>query len=443
MPDQVLHGWGRTNPTSAEVTRARTVDEVLRALADAGPRGVLARGLGRSYGDAAQNAGGTVLDLSPLRSVEIGADGLVRAGAGARLADVIDALTPHGLFVPVSPGTSRITIGGAVAADVHGKNHHHDGSFGDHVVELEIVTPADGVRRVGPRSIGADRDLYVATVGGMGLTGVITEVTFLGLAVTSPDVLVDTRRLDSLDAVMSHLVGTDSTHRYSVAWLDATAKGPRLGRGVVTQGDHAPAGRDDQRVGAPAKVRVPLTPPVGAINRLTVAAFNEAWFRKAPRSRDGERQGVRQFFHPLDGVDDWNRVYGPSGLVQYQCVLPDRSADLVPRLLEAVRDAGAPSFLTVLKRFGPNNDSPLSFPIAGWTLAVDVPARVPGLAAVLDALDDIVLDGGDRTYLAKDARTSPSTLRAMYPRLTEWLAVRRLADPRGVLVSDLSRRLGL
>lgn len=443
MPEQLLHGWGRTSPSPADVLTVGSLDDVAAAVSGAGPRGVLARGLGRSYGDAAQNAGGTVLDLSALSAVQVGADGVVRAGAGARLGDVIDALTPHGLFVPVSPGTSRITLAGAVAADVHGKNHHHDGSFGDHVVGLELVAPAGGVRRVGPRSTGADLDLFRATVGGMGLTGVITEVSFRALAVASADVLVDTRRLNSLDAVMSHLVATDSSHRYSVAWVDASAKGARLGRGVVTQGDHAPAGRSDEHVGAPARLRVPLTPPVSAINRLTVAAFNEAWFRKAPRSRDGERQGVRQFFHPLDGVDDWNRVYGRAGLVQYQCALPDAAADLVPHLLEAVRDAGAPSFLTVLKRFGPGNVSPLSFPIAGWTLAVDVPARVPGLARALDALDAVVLEAGGRTYLAKDARTSPAALRAMYPRLDEWIAVRRLADPRGVLVSDLSRRLGL
>jgi decaprenylphospho-beta-D-ribofuranose 2-oxidase len=228
-----------------------------------------------------------------------------------------------------------------------------------------------------------------------------------------------------------------------VAWIDATATGARLGRGVVTQGDHAPTAGVASAVGAPARLRVPLTPPFGLVNRLTVAAFNETWFRKAPRSRDAERQGVRAFFHPLDGVDGWNRIYGPGGLVQYQCAVPDAAADLVPRILERLHAAGGPSFLTVLKRFGQGNASPLSFPLAGWTLAVDVPARVPGLASTLDVLDLMVVGAGGRTYLAKDARTTPATLRAMYPRLDEWLAVRRDADPRGVLASDLSRRLDL
>lgn len=442
MPEQLLHGWGRTAPSYADVLVVRDAAEVEQALATAGPRGVLARGLGRSYGDAAQNAGGTVLDLSALAAIDVGADGVITCGAGARLGDVIAALAPHGHFVPVSPGTSRITLGGAVAADVHGKNHHRDGSFGDHVVALDVVTPS-GMRHVGPASTGDDLDLFRATVGGMGLTGVITAVAFRAMPVASPDVLVDTHRLDSLDAVMSRLEATDSAYRYSVAWIDASARGARLGRGIVGQGDHAAAAGPGAAVGVDARARVPITPPVGAINRLSVAAFNEAWFRRAPRERSAERQSVRQFFHPLDGVDGWNRVYGPGGLVQHQCALPDSAAHLVPHILERIRDAGAPSFLTVLKRFGPGNASPLSFPLAGWTLAIDVPARVPGLAAVLDGLDAEIAAAGGRIYLAKDARTRADVLHAMYPRLPEWAAVRSAVDPRGVLVSDLSRRLGL
>jgi decaprenylphospho-beta-D-ribofuranose 2-oxidase len=439
----MLHGWGRTSPTAADVLAVAGREDVVRILGAPGPRGVVARGLGRSYGDAAQNAGGTVLDLSALGTVEVDDEGVIRCGAGARLDRVIDALAPHGLFVPVSPGTSRITLGGAVACDVHGKNHHHDGSFGHHVTELEIVTPADGVRRVGPTSTGADLDLFQATIGGMGLTGVVTEVSFRAMPVASGDVLVDTTRHDSLDEVMAHLQATDARYRYSVAWIDATARGARLGRGVVSQGDHAGASDTAPRIGSAAQVRVPWAPPVTLVNRLSVPAFNEFWFRKAPRSRLAERQGVRTFFHPLDGVDDWNRVYGRHGLVQYQCAVPEAEGDVVRQVLEAVRDASAPSFLSVLKRFGPGNASPLSFPAPGWTLAVDVPARVAGLGPVLDRLDDLVASRGGRTYLAKDSRTSRAHLRRMYPRLDEWAEVRHRADPRGVLVSDLSRRLGL
>ncbi len=442
MPDTVLSGWGRTAPSRADVVRVGSTDDVASALTSAGPRGVLARGLGRSYGDAAQNAGGTVLDLSVLDRIDVGADGIVRAGAGAVLADVIAALEPHGLFVPVSPGTSRVTLGGAVAADVHGKNHHRDGSFGDHVVELEVVVPDGSTRRLGPASQGDDLAHFRATIGGMGLTGVVTEVVLRAMPVPSQSVLVDTRRLGSLDAVMDRMASTDDQYRYSVAWIDATAAGSALGRGVVTQGDHAPAGASGD-VAAPPRVALPVAPPVGVINRWTVRAFNEAWFRKAPSSRDAELQGVRQFFHPLDGVGAWNRAYGPRGLVQHQCAVPDSEAGVVEQLLRLFRDSGAPSFLSVLKRFGPGNGCPLSFPRAGWTLAVDLPGSTPDIARILDRADGRVLGAGGRTYLAKDSRVAPEALRAMYPRLPEWLEVRERVDPRRVLVSDLSRRLSL
>lgn len=442
MPDTVLSGWGRTAPSRADVVAVRSTDDVVAALTSAGPRGVLARGLGRSYGDAAQNAGGTVLDLSALGAIDVGSDGVVRAGAGAVLADVIDALEPHGLFVPVSPGTSRVTLGGAVAADVHGKNHHRDGSFGDHVIALEVVTPDGAVRRIGPSLSGEDLAQFRATVGGMGLTGVVTEVVLRAMPVPSQAVLVDTRRLGSLDAVMERMSSTDDDYRYSVAWIDATAPGAALGRGVVTQGDHAPAGASGG-VAAPPRISLPVAPPVGVVNRWTVRAFNEAWFRTAPASRDAELQTVRQFFHPLDGVGAWNRAYGPRGLVQHQCAVPDAEAAVIGHLLEHFRGNGAASFLSVLKRFRPGNDSPLSFPRAGWTLAVDLPGAAPGLARILDRADELVLEAGGRTYLAKDARVSPEALRAMYPRLDEWREVRERVDPRRVLVSDLSRRLSL
>lgn len=442
MPESLLSGWGRTSPSAAVVVPVASAADVEETLASAGPRGVLARGLGRSYGDAAQNAGGTVLDLSALRSIEVRADGTVAAGAGATMGALIDALAPHGLFVPVSPGTSRITLGGAVAADVHGKNHHRDGSFGDHVLELEIVTPADGLRRVSRSGPPEDVELLLATLGGMGLTGIVTGVVLRAMAVSSPAVLVDTRRLDGLEAVMDRMASTDDQYRYSVAWVDVSARGSRMGRGIVTQADHAPA-RTDLAPGtaSAARVAVPVVPPFGLINRPSVAAFNEAWFRRAPRSRDAEPQGVRRFFHPLDGVDGWNRVYGPGGLVQHQCALPTR--DDVVRVMTLINQAGIPSFLTVLKRFGPGSASPLSFPAPGWTLAVDLPAGAGGLAHVLDRVDEAVLAAGGRIYLAKDGRTSPESLRRMYPRLDDFLSVRARADPRGVLVSDLSRRLDL
>ena len=445
MSDEATSGWGRTTIARGPVARPTDVEDVVAALEAAGPRGVLPRGLGRSYGDAALTSGGLAVDLGALSSVTIDDYGVVDAGAGAVLADVIDTALQSGRFVPVTPGTSRVTVGGCVAADVHGKNHHRDGSFGDHILSLDLVT-ADGVlRRIGPESDERDGRLFMATIGGMGLTGIVTGVRFRTIPVTSGAMSVDTRRVDDLDALMDLMVRTDADHRYSVAWIDSTASGRRLGRGVLGQGDHATdaASRDASvRVSAPARLSVPVAPPVGLINALSVRAFNEAWFRRAPRERLAETRSVRAFFHPLDGVDRWNRVYGPGGCIQYQFAVPDSGADLVRLTLQRLQAAGAPSFLSVLKRFGPGNDAPLSFPTAGWTLAVDLPATAR-VAPVLDGLDDLVAESGGRVYLAKDSRTRPATVRAMYPRLAEWQAVVREHDPDRVFVSDLSRRLAL
>jgi decaprenylphospho-beta-D-ribofuranose 2-oxidase len=445
---ELLTGWGRTMPSRADVVRPATVEDVAAALTSAGPRGVLARGAGRSYGDAAQNGGGTVLDLAALADVELLDDGDVVAGAGALLSDIVPVLLAAGRFLPVTPGTRFVTVGGALAADVHGKNHHVDGSLGDHVRRLDLVTP-DGRTHVLERGVTTqDERLLDATLGGMGLTGVITSARLATIPAPTPWVLVDTRRADDLDALMALMTDPADGHRYSVAWVDGTARGRRLGRGVLTLGDHA---SPEQVVGRSAGAvpaggpRVGVPPmPVSPLGRLSIALFNEVWFRKAPRSQNAELVGIAPYFYPLDAVGGWNRLYGPRGFLQYQFAVPDSGADVVRQTLERLAEIGAPSFLSVLKRFGPGRaSSPLSFPIEGWTLAVDVPTSVPGLARALDELDDAVLAAGGRLYLAKDSRAVPATIAAGYPRLADFRALRSEIDPRGVLVSDLSRRLQL
>jgi decaprenylphospho-beta-D-ribofuranose 2-oxidase len=435
-------------PSRATVVRPSTVDDVAAALTSAGPRGVLARGAGRSYGDAAQNGGGTVLDLAALSGIELVDDGDVVAGAGALLADLVPVLLAAGRFLPVTPGTRFVTVGGALAADVHGKNHHVDGSIGDHVLRLDLVTP-DGTTYVLERGASPSGDrLLDATLGGMGLTGVITSARLATIPAPTPWVAVDTRRADDLDALMTLMSDPTDTHRYSVAWVDGTARGRRLGRGVLTLGDHASPEAAHGRAGRAVPVgapRIGVPPmPVSPLGRVSIAAFNEAWFRAAPRSRDAELVGIAPYFYPLDAVGGWNRLYGPHGFLQYQFAVPDSGADVVRRTLERLAAIGAPSFLSVLKRFGPGRaSSPLSFPLEGWTLAVDVPTRVPGLARALDELDEVVLAAGGRLYLAKDSRAVPATIEAGYPGLADFRALRSEIDPRGVLVSDLSRRLQL
>ena len=445
MPDQLLTGWGRTGATRAEVASPRCAEEIGELLRAAGPRGVLARGLGRSYGDAAQNAGGTVIDTGALMSpLEIDGGGNLRVGAGVSLDTVMRTFIPSGWFVPVTPGTRQVTMGGAVAADVHGKNHHVDGSVGRHVSRLRLATPT-GIHDLGP-----DDDLFWATVGGMGLTGVVTEVDLRMIPIETSAMLVDTDRTPDLDTTMALMTDGDDGYRYSVAWIDCLSGGRSLGRSVLTRGEHAPVAslpasrRADPLQFAPRTViAAPPWAPSALLNSATIRVFNEAWYRRAPRRERGAVHGLAGFFHPLDGVGGWNRLYGHRGFLQYQFVLPFGQEDVLRRVVERLAGGGCPSFFGVLKRFGAADAGHLSFPQSGWTLALDMPIGPPGLGPLLDALDAEVAEAGGRVYLAKDSRLRPEHVGAMYPRLAEWRAVRDRVDPHRVMCSDLARRLGL
>ncbi|MHB1491903.1 MAG: FAD-binding oxidoreductase [Cellulomonas sp.] len=444
---RALAGWGGTSPTVATVVPVAADDAVGRLVAEAPERGVLARGLGRSYGDAAQNAGGVVLDVTSRdRVLRVDVEGAeVDVEGGASLDQLMRLLLPLGLFVPVTPGTRYVTVGGAIAADIHGKNHHVDGSFGQHVTSMDLLVADGSIRRLTPRE-----PLFWATVGGMGLTGVVLRATLRMARVESAFCVVDTERCDDLDDLLARMAEGDDRYTYSVAWIDCLARGSSLGRSVLTRGWSA---RRDQ---LPTRMRsratefrphqLAVAPPVfpsGLLNRTTVTAFNEAWFHKAPRERRGEVQGIAQFFHPLDGVGKWNRVYGPRGFLQYQFVVPFGAEATLRRCLEMLAESGQASFLAVLKRFGAAGDGHLSFPAPGWTLALDLPVGAATLGELLDRLDTEVLAAGGRFYLAKDSRLPASAMAQMYPRLDEWRAVRAEADPRGVFTSDLARRLDL
>jgi len=446
---RLLTGWGRTAPVAADVVTPSSPEQVERLLAAADGRGTIARGLGRSYGDAAQRAGGTVIETRSLGGIGPvdPATGVVEVGAGVSLDELVRATLPAGWFLPVTPGTRVVTVGGALAADVHGKNHHIDGGFSRHVTAATVVTPV-GALETGPER---ERDLFWATAGSMGLTGVVTKVRLRMLRVETDQMLVDTDRFADVDGVMAEMDRGDDAYRYSVAWIDCTGGGRRSsGRAVLTRADHAR--RDDlggRRAGRPLaaprppRLRAPSHVPRGLLNPLTIAAFNEAWYRKAPRHRVGELQSMWRFFHPLDGVSGWNRLYGPRGFVQYQFVVGPERGDVVAQALRRLRERRLPSFLAVLKRFGPASPGPLSFPVPGWTLALDLPIGLPGLEACLDGLDELVAGAEGRVYLAKDARLRPELVRAMYPRIAELSELRRRIDPRGVLASDLSARLGI
>ncbi|MUT89292.1 FAD-binding protein [Streptomyces sp. Z38] len=440
-------GWGRTAPSAARLVRPRTFEEAALAVRGCGARGGIARGLGRAYGDAAQNAGGEVFDMTGLDRIHaIDADGgTVLCDAGVSLHRLMEVLLPLGWFVPVTPGTRYVTVGGALGADIHGKNHHVSGSFSRHVLSFELLTADGRVRTVVPGT-----PLFEATAGGMGLTGVILTATVRLQPVRTSWMSVDTERASDLDDLMARLADTDHRYRYSVAWIDLLARGKATGRAVLTRGDHAPlealphsARREPLAFRTSRLPAAPAFVPEGLLSRTTVGLFNELWFRKAPRARTGELQRIPAFFHPLDGVPHWNRIYGRGGFVQYQFVVGHGREETLRRIVRRISERRCPSFLAVLKRFGDADPGWLSFPLPGWTLALDIPASLPGLGAFLDELDEEVAAAGGRVYLAKDSRLRPGLLAAMYPRLDDFRALRAELDPRGVFTSDLSRRLCL
>jgi decaprenylphospho-beta-D-ribofuranose 2-oxidase len=453
---ELLEGWGRTPRSAADVyviDDARDLPPTLAAVrcaaaAEGAAPAVLARGLGRSYGDASLNAGGAVFDLAAvagIRKLDL-EEGTATVGAGMSFDVLIRALLPLGFFVPVTPGTRYVTMGGAIAADIHGKNHHTDGSLQRHLLSFELVTPDGRTRSVTPAS---DPDVFAATAGGMGLTGVITEATLSLVRVETAYMSVDTERIPNLDVALDRMLSTDDRYRYSVAWVDCLARGRTLGRSVLMRGNHA------TRDALPAKLRAaplrfdtgvsaafPPGMPRGLLNPRTNAAFNEVIFRRAPAERHGHIERIAPFFHPLDSVAHWNRAYGGRGFVQYQFVVPYGEEDALRSVLDALSSRRVPSFVSVLKRLGPGCGM-LSFPISGWTLAIDIPTGVADLDEMLDAFDRTVANAGGRVYLAKDARLKPAAFREMYPEFERWNAVRAQLDPAGVWRSDLARRLEL
>lgn len=483
LGERLLCGWGRTAPTRARVLRPRTTEEVAHVLAasltppgdrsagSAPPGGAIARGAARSYGDAAQNAGGAVIDATALREpIAVDPEGSsVRVGAGVRFGELLVWLAARGLTLPVVPGTRHLTVGGAIASDVHGKSHPRDGSFARHARSFTLCTPTDG-----PLLVSSERhsELFHATLGGMGLTGVVVEATLRLAPLRNPRAVADIDRLDTLDAAVAAVAG-EHPHRYTIAWLDLLGDGAAFGRAVLTRSDEGPAievaggrGRQSRRLpGAATKVRagevdattpislrpritVPRGFPGGVLRPAAVRAFNALHWHIAPRIARGRTLSMSAQLFPLDALGEWSRLYGPAGMVQYQFALPRGEEETLLRVVHLLRARRAPMYLAVLKRFGAGGQAvekggPLSFPIEGLTLAIDLPAGAPGLHRALDDADELVAGAGGRVYLAKDSRLRPSMLAAMYPRLERFQELLGRVDPDGVLRSDMGRRLGL
>ncbi len=458
-----LTGWGRTAATTSQVLEPRDAAEVAAAVqvvadhvADAPShlkRGIVARGCGRSYGDVAQNAGGIVVDMTKLATIHtIDPDSaIVDADAGVSLDELMRAALPYGLWVPVLPGTRQVSVGGAIANDVHGKNHHSAGSFGDHVASMELLVADGRVLHLTPDGSDDDPDgsIFWATVGGVGLTGIILRAT---LAMTRTETAyfyadgVITHTLDETIAV--HTDGSESAYDYSSAWFDLISPAPKLGRAAISRGslatlDQLPPKLAADPLGFHAKplFTLPDVFPNGLANKLTFTALGDLWYAKSG-SYTGKVQSLTGFYHPLDMFSEWNRAYGTDGFLQYQFVVPPQAVTEFKSIVADIQASGNYSFLNVFKLFGPGNRAPLSYPMAGWNVCADFPIR-PGLGEFLDRLDARVLEFGGRLYTAKDSRTSAATFHAMYPQVDEWIAVRRRVDPDHVFASDLARRLEL
>ncbi|MBD8029908.1 FAD-binding oxidoreductase [Corynebacterium gallinarum] len=463
---RTLTGWGRTAPTTAEVLTTPDLDVIVDAVRrvaeqnESKPaylrRGVIARGMGRSYGDPAQNAGGLVIDMQPLNKIHSidPESAIVDVDGGVTLDQLMKAALPYGLWVPVLPGTRQVTIGGAIGPDIHGKNHHSAGSFGDHVVSMELLVADGRILHLEPEGTAEDPDgtLFWATVGGMGLTGIIVRARIRMTKTETAYFIADTDRTNNLDETVEfHSDGSEHNYTYSSAWFDVISPEPKLGRSTISRGSLATLAqleelspklaKDPLKFNAPQLLTVPDIFPSFTINKYSLMAIGEAYYAMGSPARN-QVKNLTQFYQPLDLIGEWNRGYGSKGFLQYQFVVPMDAVEPFKDIIRDMQKSGHYSALNVFKLFGPGNRGPLSYPMPGWNVCVDFPIR-PGLGAFLDELDERVMEFGGRLYLAKESRTSAEKFHAMYPGMEGWLKTRNEIDPTGVFASDMSRRLEL
>ena len=449
---QSLSGWGRYPVETCHVFRPEKRSEVAATLDSGQQSSYIPRGLGRSYGDAALNENAGVIWqvlLNRFLSFDSAA-GVLECESGVGLAEIIQYFLPRGWFLPVTPGTKFVTVGGAIAADIHGKNHHKDGSFSNFVVDFRLLTPTGEILFCSP---SLQPEIFWATVGGMGLTGIVLSARLQLRKVDSAYIFVDFHKSRNLEDSLATMEASDARYDYSVAWIDGLATGATMGRGVLMRGNHAPAVElpasfQKGKSGALNSAAFPIQPkwnlfldlPSWTLNRLSVQAFNTVYYA-THHAADRQIVSLEKFFYPLDAINNWNRMYGKRGFVQYQIALPQASGrDGLRLILDRLARSGRASFLAVLKRFGDAGKGLLSFPMRGYTLALDIPVA-PGLVPFLHELDRMTLDHGGRIYLAKDAVLRSEDFATMYSKLETFRAVQRKLDPQQRLSSSLARRL--
>lgn len=448
-----LSAWGRDDGSVSLLHHAESAAALAEKLTSAGPRGAIARGLGRSCSDSAANGGGGTIRLAaPERGQAVEwvdwERRVARLNAAASLADVSRELLARGWYLPVAGRTAHVSVGGAIAADLHGSSHWQRGTLAANTVRIELMDSGGTVYAVGPAGQGGE--IFWATAGGMGLTGVILAIEVNVIAVTSAWLTVDTRRYDTHDELLHALASAAKEYPYVTARLDTAASGPALGRGVVSSARHAsvgvlPANR------RPAALEFESSPEQRRARRLphrligarTSRALHSSWFRSSPAARDDELQPIASYFHTDDATGGWFGWRGAAGLLQYSAAIPESATGLIASLLAQLQAIGAVSANASLLRLGSHRHGHLSFPVAGWAISLDLPAAVFGLGRVLDQFDEQLASAGGRVFLASDLRVRPELLAAMYPRLPDWLALRRQIDPQARLQSDMQRRLRL
>ncbi len=441
-----LSGWGRHPIEECYTNRPEIQEDIKHILLDGVQKSYISFGLGRSYGDTPLNLNHGVILTTKLNKF-ISFDpttGVIECEAGVSFAEIIEYFLPKGFFLPVTPGTKYVTVGGAISNDVHGKNLHVDGSFSQHVISFELLIADGSVLQCSRES---NSEIFWATIGGIGLTGIILTAKFKLIQVETSYYDVRYEKAQNIEKALQLFQESDDQYQYSVAWIDCLAKGNSLGKCVLMRGNHAKMEQlNNNQKQSPLivknkyKVNVPINLPSIVLNQASIKLFNKAYYSTQP-SGVNKTVYFEPFFYPLDSILNWNRLYGKKGFVQYQAVFPADQTQGLVRMLEKLSSSNRSSFLAVLKSSGNEGQGMLSFPKKGYTLALDIPIKDDSLFPFLKELDELVIQHGGRVYLAKDSTLDPDSFKIMYPRLNEFQAIKNKVDPNGLFSSSMARRL--
>ena len=442
MDKTELATWGNVSTSESCLREPDSILDLSEILKSIGDKGCIARGFGRSYGDQPLNSDGDVIrPPSVSKKLEnLSSNGIATVKSSMTFAELLKQVVPLGWYMPVVPGTSYITIGGAIAADIHGKNHYRKSSIADHVESMTLML-ADGDTIHCSKT--EESSIFWTTIGGLGLTGVILEATIQLMRIQSSSVLVERKGFKNFTELFEAMKSQVDKADYSVAWLDLASK-DNLGRGILETANHQELAEGSQfSYETKPLLALPRYMPDGLLRPSTIKKYNSLRFLLADKEKSLKENELSAFMHPLDKVGNWNRLYGKTGVIQWQVAVPEVSEHVLFDIIDSIHKTEAPAFLVVLKKLGPANQAPLSFPMEGWTLAVDFPAKHQEIHDYLDALDQEIVNVGGRIYLAKDARLNPDLIPKMYPRIDEWKSIRQNIDPNNRWQSDFSRRLDL